>query len=209
MQNKSDITAVPDGCMEDARGAFIRVEKIKPEHLLEDELVNRLAESARSVRGAMTAFKQVAFEDVDAFRDIIAEKYGAQKGGKKGNITLRSFDGKAELQVAVSDHIAFGPELQAAKKLIDGCVERWAAESSDNIRALINHAFQVDKAGKTDTRRVLELRRLDIQDPDWKLAMDAIADAVRVTSSRTYMRFYDIEPDTGARAPISLDFASL
>ena len=148
-------------------------------------------------------------DEAEAFRALVAEKYGANKGGAKGNMTLRSFDGKFEMQVAVSEFLSFGPELQAAKGLIDICVERWSEGANDNIRALVNHAFQVNKEGRIDTGRVLGLRRLEIDDAEWNRAMDAISDAVRVTSSKTYIRFYEVNTETGTRQPIPLDLAAV
>ena len=74
---------------------------------------------------------------------------------------------------------------------------------------LINDAFQVNKQGTIDTQRVLNLRRLDIDDRDWLRAMDAISDALRVNATKTYLRFYNIDTETGARQAISLDLAAL
>jgi hypothetical protein len=88
-------------------------------------------------------------------------------------------------------------------------VTRWSEGANDNIRALIDHAFQVNKEGRIDTHRVLGLRRLDIEDADWKRAMDAISDAVRVSGSKTYVRFYQIDAETGQRAAITLDLANV
>lgn len=203
------MTTIPAGYMQDAQGNLVPETKVKPEHKLEDELVQRLAGSAQSIRSTLFAFKNAALGEADAFRQLVAEKYGATKGGAKGNMTLRSFDGSLEMQVAVSDTLSFGPELQAAKELIDTCVERWSEGANDNIRALVNHAFQVNKEGRIDTGRVLGLRRLEIEDGEWRRAMDAISDAVRVTSSKTYLRFYEVDTDTGARRAISLDLAAV
>lgn len=200
---------IPEGYMRDAQGALIPVEKVKAEHLLEDELVRRLSAEAEALNAALAAFRTRVLDDVQAFRELIAQKYGLTRGGTKGNVTLTSFDGTRMVQVAVGDHLAFGPELQAAKALIDRCVTRWAEGASDNIRALVDHAFQVNKQGRIDTSRVLSLRRLAIDDPDWLAAMEAISDAIRVVSSKTYARFYRVNPDTGARVPVPLDLANV
>jgi len=172
-------------------------------------MVRRLATSAQALRRTLAEFKTVALGEADTFRDILAEKYSVQRGGKKGNMTFRTFDGAFEMQVAVSRGIEFGPELQVAKDLIDECVADWAKDADDKIRALVNHAFQVNKEGRIDTGRVLGLRRLDIDDEKWTRAMNAAVDAVRETHSKTYLRFYSIDPETGTRSPISLDIAAI
>lgn len=198
---------IPEGYMMNADGALMPVDKVKPAHKLEDQLVHRLIEDAKALSSQLTKFKDLAMGDAQAFRSMIAEEYGAKKGGAKGNMTLRSYDGALSVQVQVTETIDFGAELQAAKELIDDCVEVWSEGSNDNLLVLINHAFQVNKEGNIDTGRVLGLRRLDITDEKWLSAMNAISDAVRVTGSRTYIRFYETD-QKGERSAISLDLAS-
>ncbi len=200
---------IPSGYWKDAQGNLVPEAKVKDEHKLEDQLVRDQVAAAKKLNAALAEFKNSSLNEAAAFRALIAERYGAKKGGRKGNMTLRTFDGAFEMQVAVAENLSFGPELQAAKDLIDECIERWSEGANDNIHALVNHAFQVSKEGRIDTGRVLGLRKLDIEDPEWHRAMTAIADAVRVTSSKTYIRFYSIDPDTGIRTAIPLDLAAV
>lgn len=195
----------------DAAGNRIRLSNISPVDQMKHEVATRLVDKAKSVQKVMEEFKRSAFDEVMAAKALIFDKYEVTIGGKKGNISLRSFDGRAEVKVAVAELISFGPELQAAKALIDECIEDWSAGANDNIRTLVEDAFQVNKEGRVDTGRVLGLRRLRMTgedgeaDPRWMRAMDAIADAVTVTGSTTYIRFYDYD-DGGA---VSLDFSKL
>ncbi|MGR3479383.1 DUF3164 family protein [Salipiger marinus] len=202
-------TQIPQGFWQNSRGELIPEARVKPVDKLEDQLVRTMCHTAKGVHEQLAALKALALGEAQAFKALVAQEYGAEKGGTKGNMTLRSFDGTMEMQVAVAEHLSFGPQLSAAKELIDACVTRWSEGANDNIRALIDHAFQVNKEGRIDTQRVLGLRRLDIDDPDWKRAMDAISDAVRVTGSKTYVRFYQIDPVTGQREAITLDLANV
>lgn len=199
---------IPEGYMQDATGSLVPIAKIKPEHLEENDLVISLVAEAERLSRELADFKNRAFENVGAFRELVQEKYGAKKGGKKGNVTLSTFDGSLQVQVSVGENIGFGPELEAAKSLIDECVLRWSETSGDEVKALITHAFQTNKQGRIDTGRVLGLRRLEIDDPQWKLAMEAISNAVRVQGSKTYFRAYRVDPETEIKEPISLDLAS-
>ena len=200
---------IPQGYMKDAQGNLVPNANVKPQHKLENDIVRVWIEKALKLNEELTAFKHGALDEAHAFKEIVADQYGAQRGGKKGNMTLKSFDGTLEMQVSNSESIGFGTELLAAKELIDQCVERWSEGANDNMLALINHAFQVNKQGRIDTGRVLGLRRLEIDDAAWHRAMDAISDAVRVTSSKTYIRFYKIDTETGDRTAIPLDLAAV
>lgn len=199
----------PEGMMKDAQGRFVPVDLVKPQHRLEDEMVRKFVAEAKRQSDDLTTLKMSALDDASAFADVLAEEYQTLRGGRKGNMTFKSYDGTMVMEVSVQDVIDLGPEIAMAKELIDTCLERWSVDANQNLKALVDDAFQVGKAGRIDTQRVLSLRRLDIDDADWSRAMDAISDAVRVHTTRTYVRFYEVDPMTGARKPILLDFAKV
>lgn len=201
-------TPVLAGYLEDARGAMIPIGKVKPIDKLRDETVRELFEMARVLRGRMESTKEHLFQEFQSFVELSANEYDVKHGGAKGNITLLSFDGSLKIQIQVSDNIQFDERLQVAKKLIDECLHDWSAGANDNLLALINSAFAVDKEGNISTGRVLGLRRLDISDEKWERAMTAITDSVTVTSSKEYMRFYE-RLDDGSYESLSLDFAAI
>lgn len=199
----------------DSQGRKVPAANVSDKDRMVDEVVRRLVAEAEGVQSVMAALKVRAMEEARAAQALILDKYGASVGGAKGGLTLASFDGSQQVQISVSDRISFGPELHAAKSLIDSCIETWAAGGNDNIRALVEHAFQVNKAGRIDTGRVLGLRSLKMQGPDgqpdptWARAMEAISDAIRVDGSATYIRFYRRDGRTNRMEQISLDLASL
>ena len=177
--------------LRDAKGNLVPVETVKPIDLLMDETVRRITGFARQLSAQIGRFKGHTFEDVNAFQALIAQEYGAHIGGKKGNITLTSFDGCQKVQVQVADLIEFGPELQVSKALIDECLSEWSADSRSEIRALVNRVFQVNKEGQINRAELFMLLRVEIEDARWVRAMDAIRDSIRVIGSRTYVRFYE------------------
>jgi len=206
---------VPDGRIEangktfmaDAKGKLVPIELVKPEDQLEDETVRKVIGFALALSDQVARFKAHTFEDIGAFEAILAQEYGASKGGAKGNKTLMSHDGLFKIQVQVSDHIDFGPQLQVAKELIDECLNEWAADSRPEIRAIVTRAFNTDKAGQINRSEIFMLLRLEIEDPRWRQAMEAIRAAMRVVGSKTYVRCYQREtPESGWQA-ITIDLA--
>lgn len=197
------------GYWQDAKGNLVPESKIKPIDKVQNELVYRLCQMAQDQSALLTTFKSHVAGEVAAFIDLSGAEYGVQVGGDKGNVTLLSFDGRFKIMRQISDSISFGPQLLAAKQLIDNCVHRWAAGANDNIRVLVNHAFQTDKTGQINTARVLALRQLDIKDEEWLRAMQAIADSIQTQSSKPYVRFYERNDTTGEYLPISLNVAAV
>lgn len=199
---------IPEGYRADSKGRFVPISSIKPIDIERDAVVTSLIGKVKTVRQQLIDFKALAFGDITAFIDLSLEQYDVHVGGSKGNITLYSFDGKYKIIRQIQDSIRFDERLQAAKVLIDECIQSWSADSNDHIKVLINDAFQVDREGKISTGRVLGLRRHNIDDPKWKQAMEAIGDSINVVDSKSYVRFYERDKD-GKYQPISLDFANV
>ncbi len=200
---------VPAGYWKDAKGCLIPESMIKPIDKERDRLVNELVGKARGVTDVLAKFKAEAFGDIAAFLDLSAEQYDAKLGGKKGNLTLYSFDGKYRIQRAIQDRIAFDERLQAARVLIDECLADWTEGASPELQAIVNQAFDTDKEGQINTGRVLSLRRLDIKDERWQRAMTAIGEAVQVVGSKSYIRVYERIGETDQYQPIALDIAGV
>lgn len=203
----SDRNTVPDGYMEDNQGRLVPIEMIKEVDITRNDLVMELIAHAKSYAGILASFKVRAMDDIQAFVDLSGEKYGAHLGGRKGNVTLFSYDGQFKLVRSIDDFITFDERLQAAKSLIDECLKRWTEGSRAELRTIVNDAFQVDKTGRINTNRVLGLRRLDIQDETWQQAMQAISDSVQVINSKSYIRFYERQPD-GSYRQLNLNIAA-
>lgn len=196
------------GYWRDSAGSLIPESKVKAVDKVRNQVVEDLIDQARVVASLLSSFKARAFSEVATFIELSGEQYGAKLRGVKGNITLMTFDGRYKIIRQIQDHLVFDERLQAAKQLIDECIQSWTAGSSDEIKALINNAFQVNKEGQINTGRVLGLRRLDINDAKWKDAMTAISDSVQVAGSKPYIRFYERVGETDEYRPISLDMAS-
>ena len=193
--------------MHDAKGGLVPVTLIKPQHILEDELVRKVMGHAMALSEQVARFKEHTFDDLGGFEALLAQEYGSALGGAKGNKTLTSHDGLYRIKVQVADNVVFGPELQIAKTLVDECLNEWAAGARDEIRAIVTRAFNTDKAGQINRSEIFMLLRLDIEDARWQRAMKAIRDAMRVVGSKTYIRCYRREAFDGPWQPVSIDLA--
>ncbi|NQT60793.1 MAG: DUF3164 family protein [Bacteroidetes bacterium] len=192
----------------DAKGRLVPKGQIKEVDLLRHELVYEIIEKAKIRSKDIAQFKRGIMNTIKSFIELSAEQYGQKYGGHKGNVTLTSFDGKYRITIAIQDTISFDERLQVAKQLIDECIQKWSDGSRDEIRVLVQDAFNVEKGQKLNTDRILGLRRLDIQDPVWKQAMDAISDSVTISSSKEHIRVHERNLE-GKYQQIRLDLSSL
>lgn len=207
--NAANTNPIPAGYRKNAQGHLIPESAIKPIDLERDALVQELIGRAKSTSSQLHDFKNATFADVLAFVQMSAEEYDTKIGGKKGNVTLYSFDGRYKVNLAKADNIKFDERLQAAQALIDECIADWSADSSPEIKVIVQQAFDADKEGNISTGRVLGLRRLDIKDERWQRAMKAIGESVQVVGTKQYVRFYERVGDTDQYNAISLDMANV
>lgn len=193
--------------LRNAEGGWTPKGLVKAEDQLEDETVRRIMGFAVALSDQVSRFKEHTFDDIGGFDAILAQEYGATKGGAKGNKTLMSFDGTMKVQVQVADHIDFGPQLQVAKELVDECLNEWSADARPELRAIVTRAFNTDKSGQINRSEIFMLLRLDVQDERWKRAMDAIRAAMRVVGSKTYVRCYIRDHAQAPWRAVSIDLA--
>lgn len=193
--------------MADAKGSLVPLEMVKPADKLEDEVVRKIMGFARDLSAQVARFRGHTMTDLGEFDALLDQEYGVKKGGKKGNRTYQSFDGLLKVEVKVADFVDFGPQLQVAKTLVDECLNEWAADSGPEIRAIVTRAFNTDKEGQINRSEIFMLLRLAIEDERWVRAMEAIRDAMRVTGSKEYVRFYQRPKVTAAWQPVTIDLA--
>lgn len=194
--------------MRDAKGRLVPVETIGPADQLEDETIRKVMGFAEALSAQITRFKEHTFADLNAVQDLYRQDAGAKKGGAKGNVTYQTYDGLMKVQVQIADLIEFGPQLQEAKALIDECLVEWGSESRAEIRALVNRVFNVEKAGQINKAELFSLLRMEIGDERWIRAMKAIRQAIRVTGTKEYVRFYRRDNPRADWRAVTIDLAA-
>lgn len=201
---------IPNGYKPNAAGHLVPISKIGDLELLKDDLVMGIINQALNLQTMMKVVKAKSMTDIEAFMKLAAEQYDTVLGGEKGNVQLLSFDGRYKVIIAIDDNQTFDEKLTIAKQLIDECILDWTQDSNDNVRAIIQDAFQVDKAGNLNKSRIFGLLRLkNIDDPKWAKAMEALKDSIQVVNSKRYIRLYQRVGEEGKYQQISLDMAGL
>ena len=205
----SEQVKVPEGFMQNAAGHLVPADQVREQDLLRDALVKDLTPEAIELNKALTAFKAKALQDIGDLVSIAGEKYGINLGGKKGNVTLMSYDGQFKIQRAYREVVGFTEELEAAKALIDSCLNRWTEGANHNVCAIVGQAFRTNTKGEIKTGKILDLMRLDIKDEEWQRAMEALKDALQNVGTAVYVRIYERVGQTDHYQPIPLDLASV
>jgi hypothetical protein len=199
---------VPEGYLRDGQDRLVPTEQVRESDLLRDAVARDLAIEGELLHVLLGRFKARALADL---RDLVAsgaERFGVRIGGDKGNLSITTFDGAWKVQRVYRDVLSFSEEIHAAKALIDECITRWSEGADPHIRVLVDRAFRADKSGDLRTGPVLELLRVDIDDPDWQMAMKALAESVQVSGSAVYVRVFR-RSQAGVYVPVPLDLAAV
>lgn len=194
--------------MTDTKGRLVPREVVATTDLLMDEVVRKIGGYALELSKQIARFRQHTADDVYSFLALLAQEYGVVRGGPKGNVTLMTFDGLQKITVKTADKVVFGPELQAAKALVDECLNEWSADSNAELRTLVQGAFNVDKAGEVSPARMFFLLRHRIEDPRWVKAMAAVRESIRPVGTKEYFNFYRRPTQTAPWSAITIDLAA-
>lgn len=202
-------TAVPDGYMQNAAGHLVPEDQVRDHDKLRDDTARSLASEAIDIEQRLADFKRRALADIDDLVQVAADRYDVRIGGKKGNLSICTFDGRYKIERAYADQIRFTEEVESARQLINQCIERWSEGADDRIRALVDRAFRTDKRGNMRTNAILDLLRLEIEDDEWQRAMTALKDSIEVAGKAVYVRVYERLDDGDQYRPITLNIAAI
>jgi len=199
---------VPEGYMLDSQNRLIPEDQVREIDKARDDLIHKILVNAKIQSESLARFKNATMKDIETFIARSAKKFKVTMGGKKGNVTLITFDGKFKIVRSITEFLTFDERLQVAKELVDECIQKWSDGSRDEIKVLVTDAFNVNKQGKIDRNRILGLRKLNIKDPKWKKAMDAITESITIANTKEYIRIYERD-EKGSYIPITLDIANI
>ena len=180
----------PKGYRRNHRGDLVRECNVTPTDRDMDATVRHIHFFGRALSAQMWRFREHSRDDIADLADRIITQYGGKPGGRKGNITLTSFDGRLRVQLAIAEEIEVGPEVVAAQALVEECVAEWSERANLKLRALVEQAFKPTAEGRIPATQLLRLRRVVIDDERWNSAKAAISEALRPVGKAEYVRLY-------------------
>lgn len=209
MSTQHTPAAIPAGFVKNAAGHMVPEEQVREQDKLRDQVARDLSAEAITLHAALKAFKARALADIADLVSIAGERYGVSMGGKKGNVSIISYDGQFKVVRSYADRISFTEEMEVAKEAVLGCVNAWAEGANNHLRAIVNRVFTPSRNGQIKTSDVLDLLRLEIDDEQWKSAMQAVKDSILVVGTAVYVRIYERIGSTDQYRAIPLDLAAV
>ncbi|APC18576.1 sulfate transporter [Pseudomonas frederiksbergensis] len=204
----TDIT-IPAGFVRNAVGHLVPEAQVREQDKLRDQVARELAAEAIPLHAALKRFKAKALSDIADLVSISGERYGVQMGGKKGNVTITSYDGQFKIVRSYADRVTFTEEMEVAKVMVYDCIKAWSKGADNHLLAIVDRVFSPNRNGQIKTTDVLDLLRLEINDDQWKLAMQAVKDSILISGSAVYVRVYERIGESDNYKAIPLDLAAV
>lgn len=201
--------ALPTGYIRNAAGHLVPEDQVREHDKLRDQIARDLAAEAIRLNKLLTSFKRRALDDIADVVRISAARYDVKLGGRKGNVSIATYDGDLKVVRSYAERLSFTEELEAAKELINQCIREWSEGGNANMKVLVDRAFRANSQGQLKTSAILDLLRADIDDPSWLLAMEALKDSIQAVGTCVYIRFYRRVGRSDKYEPIPLDLAVL
>lgn len=199
---------IPEGWVRNAVGSLVHETEIREQDKLRDRVVTDIATQATSLSAALKALKTKALDDIADLISIAGEKYDMKLGGPKGNVSLTSFDGRYRVQRVCADRITYTEEMEVAKAKVFECIRSWSDESNKHLVTIATNAFRLNRQGEISVSRVAEMMRYEIDDAEWKKAMEAVKDSLTVSGKAVYVRVQE-RLDDGTYQTIILNIAGV
>ena len=191
----------------DNKGRPVPEEYIRPEDKKRDKLVEGILKRVAKLSAKIESEKA---EIVDAIEKYLKElaKDNRVRENWKGNILLYNFSQNLCIERRIDETVSFDERLQIVKTTIDKWINNKLKDTDPTLSKVIAQAFSVDKQGRINTAMLLKLKRIDIQDAEWKKAMQLLDESIFVKSSKMALRFRTRNPKMPESAwnEISLNF---
>jgi Protein of unknown function (DUF3164). len=191
----------------DSKGRPVPEEYIRPEDKKRDKLVESIIKKVQKLSDRLASEKADIVGSIEKYLKELAKDNKVREGWK-GNILLYNFSQNLCIERRIDETISFDERLQMVKTTIDKWINDKLKDTDPTLSKVIAQAFSVDKQGRINTAMLLKLKRIDIQDHEWKKAMQLLDDSIFVKSSKMALRFRSKNTDVpeGGWNEISLNF---
>jgi len=156
--------------------------------------------------------KAYVLDSVEKFEEFSRKKHKVI-GGKKGYLTLHDYSKQYKIEIDVKPYIALNESFSHAVEKIENCIQRWNQDAHESpytqyIQEILKEALNLE-AGNVSHARLLSLRKLKIDDPEWKEAMNLLDKGREVVDSKRSARLYKKNEKTGEMEHLSLNFSNV
>ncbi|HZW63606.1 MAG TPA: DUF3164 family protein [Flavobacteriaceae bacterium] len=181
----------------------------KAERLMERHSA-KILKQALKINSQLSSFKSTIRDlSQQAYEAFMEEKQSNKES--KGNFTWYNFDRSIKIEVSVNEPIQFDDlTIKAAKDKFDHFLKENVTSKNEFVKEMVIDAFQTQRSGQLDTKRVMNLTRYErkINDPLFSEAVNLINESIRRPKSKTYFRVWQKDA-AGEYQNVELNLSSI
>ncbi|MFT8896745.1 MAG: DUF3164 family protein [Acetobacter sp.] len=191
-------------------GCLVPVSRLRPDVVLTDQVTRSIVRKMRELAEHNARVKREIFEEVQAYQELMFERYRAKLGGRRGGLTISSFNDLQRVTLQTTDYSRVTAALPAAQALMNEILDDLTGNVGADIRTLIMAAFERDeKTGRVNVQRLNGLKKYSLDHPKWPDFIMAINDAIEPAGSKESVRAYARSSHTDEPQQIVVDFSRL
>ena len=171
--------------MRDSNGNDIPLKYVSKYDKAKDRAVRKVLARFLKARGMLEGVVAETIAELEALADT------KERLGVKGNFSASSFDGLVQVSIRQQYNIYLDERVVKARELMISYVERVLAKVGGNdaaaLRLIVAEAFKANAQGFLSTGKIMSLRRMEIDNPDWREAKRILQDAIRPQKGKRYL----------------------
>ncbi|AXC26612.1 Hypothetical protein APO_0380 [Acetobacter pomorum DM001] len=191
MKDKEMIEVNREGTVMTCSGPWPRA-KVATSTLLANDFAVEMVGDAKALHDLMRETKARMYAKIEDYEEKLLTHYRAKKRkNSRGQIEASSMDDCFRVNLSIADFRRVTSDIVAAQALMGEVLDDLMEDVNPDIRLLLEAAFVPDeKTGRVNVERLQQVRRIKLSHPRWPDVLDAVANSIEVTSSKSYLRFY-------------------
>lgn len=171
--------------------------------------VNSMVALARTLNERLVRFKKIAFDEMEALKEL-ANEYGDIRKGSKGGFSLRNEDGTKMVVLRRNVVTEYDERADLALGQIREFLNETIKKKDMQTYRTISVLLEKNKAGDLNPSRVADLLKIkdNYEDERWKKAMELLVESYREREVSYNLEFYQ-KDEQGKDQMVSLNLSSI
>jgi transcriptional regulator of acetoin/glycerol metabolism len=192
--------------IKDSKGRLCNVSMFSDVQLARDRLIKQEITEAKRRAVEQGEYHHALIASISEFFRVSAEEHSAKGLGDEDGVSMISIDGLQRIKLVKAKSATANEKLMIAKTLLEKLVEERGANIEPFFKTLALSAFETSSTGQMRLDKVMELKNLRCDYPEWLEIKAALDKAIEYVFKKRYVVFYERESikDSWVQIPLNL-----
>jgi hypothetical protein len=177
--------------IKDAQGRICQLALFSEVQIARDRLIKQEVLEAKNRATEQSLYHQELIASITEFFRFSAEQHNAKVLGDEEGISMTSIDGLMRIKLVKAKSATGNEKLMIAKTMLEDLVEKRGANIEPFFKTLALSAFETSSTGQMRLDKVMELKNLRCDYPEWLEIKAALDQAIEYVFKKRYALFYE------------------